>query len=155
MTKTQGRNNRLLGCAVALAVFLCAIPVKWFTITNPTLEGLAGIMAQAFRGMSFNLNGLNGTINFLVSVPIWLLLGISAFSIIVIVLNTLEVTALPRIVPALGLIIPGIYYVIPFFGGADCSIGPGPIMALLATVLGLILTFKKTRPVDQPQETVA
>jgi hypothetical protein len=159
MTNTQERNNIVLGCLVAVAVLLLAIPVQWFTITNSSLQvngpkEVAALLAHDYPGVTFNVTGVNGNISFLVQLPIWLLLCISSFGIIVLALNILGFIAVPRLVPTLCLVIPGIYYLIPFFNlGSRVSIGAGPVMALLATILGLVLNFKKVRAANEVQLT--
>jgi hypothetical protein len=145
----------LLGCAIALALFLFAIPVNWFTYSMVSEKGnIFNSLWSNNYGMRIQATGLNGSIKLVLSLSIWLLLGISALSIIVLMLNVLKVTAISRVVPFFGLAFPGICYVVPLFAvEGKAELGTGPIMALLATFIGLVLEFKHARALVAAQRT--
>ncbi len=128
----QNRNNLLVVCVIAVIVFLCGIPLTWFTINGGT---------SSF-GMPFPFpmegTGINGTITLLLPLPIWLLLLVSAGATLITTLNINGATTIPKAWPTIGLLFCGVYYASPlFYVGDQLRIAAGPIVALLDTLLAL------------------
>jgi hypothetical protein len=142
------KNNLVVTCSIALLMFLCAIPINWFTLYNAT-SSFGGILP------TLTANGINGTITLLtVQLPIWLLLVICCCATAITMLNTLGVTTIPRIVPALVLLVCGAFYATLFCyaalqsghdDGPHTVLAGGPFVAMADTLLVLAITALTSR----------
>jgi hypothetical protein len=99
--------------------------------------------------MPVSLTGISGTVNISGTgsdVPIWLLLVFSVAATVIGILNSSGVTSIPKPTPLLILLIAGGFYAaLIFFAGrapdtgATLHVSIGPILALAATVGGVVL----------------
>ena len=136
------RNNLIVVTVFIAAVFLAAIPLDWLTTTTGssvlTVTGRTGHLA--FAGVA--------------SLPIWLLLCVSAAVTVVAGLNAIRATTVPFLLLAALLVAGGAYYVLPFFSRDDptehlsFSVGAGDYLALVATFAATLLTL--IRPLPAP-----
>jgi hypothetical protein len=131
----QNRNNQLAIHAATVIAFLCAIPLRWFTLTNAPIIGSPG---DTWPG-SITITGINGSVGFFYRLPIWLLLVVSAFATLIAATNLAGFTSIPRSVPLVALIVAGAHYIAPYFVLSE-QISPsvGPIVALIATAVVVI-----------------
>ena len=129
----QNRNNLLTVCFIASLLFLCCLPLTWFT-GNTSSFGVFQF-AQA--------TGRNANISLLVALPIWFLLVVSASSTLIVASNIAAITSIPKIAPAIGLLFSGVHYAAPFFIIRDrYKVEAGPIVAIVATLVVLRITLK-------------
>ena len=141
----QHRNNQLVVCSGLILTFVCALAVKWFSIEKATREG----------SIFLSVNGFEGSITLLFTVPIWLLLTCSAFFMVVVTTNVLELTSVRWLVLAVGLLLPGVHYLSLLLARNGLLVlAIGPMLALVATLFALVFVFAQataTRPeVDAP-----
>ena len=148
-TLMQQRNNLIVGFAVVAALFLAVMPMDWYT----------GIFA---------VSGKNGSIGFpgTPKLPIWFLLSASMAAVVVLGLNVAKVTAVPRWLLILVLLLCGAYYLLPIvvpeeghFPDGDRSFflrpEAGPFVALGATLAAILLAAMgmRQRPNQALQRT--
>jgi hypothetical protein len=157
MTNSQRRNNLVVGCVVALGLFLLSIPAIWFTVSDVPVKSTGSNPSEIFQalwandyGRTIQGNGLNSRITFIVNFPLWFLLGISSLGVVLLMLNILGTTRISRVIVFLCLAFPGICYLVPFLKlGQGTTVGPGPILALVGTAMGLVIEFKNVRSIAE------
>ena len=147
----QQRNNLLVGFVVVAVLFLAVMPMDWYT----------GI---------FSVSGKDGSIGFpgTPKLPIWFLLSASMAAVVILGLNFAQVTAVPRWLPVLVLLLCGVYYLLPIvipeeghFPDGDRSFflrpEAGPFVALGATLAAILLATigARQRPARPLQRTAA
>jgi hypothetical protein len=140
------RNNKILILAAAVIAFLCAVPLLWFTVTNVKLDG------GAYKALVV-CTGINGNLELFVKVPIWLLLVFSIFATGTTAANILEITSIPKVIPASILIFCGAFYLITYYPViilhyTNVSFSIGPIVAIIATIIALAVTLSTKESVQ-------
>jgi hypothetical protein len=113
------------------------MPVRWFTLTVKNSFPVIG-------------TGFSGSITFPFEMPIWLLLAASTVATLMIALNIVEVTSVPKTIPALLLLLCEAFYLGPIFvNDKELTLAVGPFLATLATAVALFALFINHTGVDQ------
>ena len=139
-TLMQQRNNLLVAVVVTMALFLADIRIDWIG------HGIFG----PSEGYHVDL-GLRGALG----LPAWLLLSFSAAATGVVGLNLCRVTAVPRWIILVTLLVCGAYYTLPFFERNPTQppyVCAGPYLALVASAAALGVALVRPRTI-QPTST--
>lgn len=137
----KGRNNRLIGYGLGLILYALALLSEWAVLKPNGGQGV--IFPLTLNAMTGSL-GLEG-----VSIPIWILLLISAVTTVICALNCSGFSSVPKLPLYAALAITGLYYLWPLAlkcihpHSLDLRAGPG--LAFLANYWVFRLTYTETR----------
>jgi hypothetical protein len=129
------RNNLIMLLGFALLGSISTFFLQWFTIpASGTTIGLP-LVATAFNGSA----AVAG-----VSVPLWFFVVLSIAGTLAVVVNVSGLTAVPKPVLAIVLLVPLVFYADLLFGHIKLSLGP--IIASVANIATIIAISLAHRP---------
>ncbi|MEE2883660.1 MAG: hypothetical protein VYD70_08025 [Planctomycetota bacterium] len=135
-------NNHVVLAVGSMVALLLSIPLGWFQISG------------------FAANGINGSLTFIVQLPIWLVVVLGVLGVSFSLLNQLRLTSIPKFVCLGFLMVSSLYVLIavvllPSSSGIKLEIGP--FIALLGLVLGYchVLSGSKTSDRELSSEEVS
>lgn len=132
-------ETRRLLLSGAILLSLLSLPMTWMTIHDPEVTGGFGGMLP-LAGLSLDVTGLNGHVNFLVQTPLWFVVCVIAGASVMEWMHYGGVAKIPRpvvlMVGGAGLVWVGIA-ILTALGSGKASLGLGSILALAGAVLCL------------------
>lgn len=144
-------NNLLAAHAVMFLALAAALFCPWGTFHADPGASFSMNMPSGLEDMSFNfsnmpltMTGTNGQVGFLgVNLPNWLDVLIAAAAVVLLALNTREITSLPRWILLLLFAVPGLYSVTGMIVlGRRGSISAGIVLLFIVCVAGLVLSLR-------------
>lgn len=149
---TQPQKNTAL--AIAIVAGLLSLPMTWMTIRGVTMPGLPGSMFQsAFGDMTVHVTGLNGSVTFLFTTPVWFIICISIAASVLQLMHHSSMFAIPRFVEwataiaAVGWVL--IAVLVAFFS-EKASPGIGCLLGLTSAVIPVVCLAVPASPQNIP-----
>ncbi|MGE4620352.1 MAG: hypothetical protein AAEJ04_11150 [Planctomycetota bacterium] len=132
------KNNQVVLAVGSMVALLLSIPLDWFRIS--------GYMA----------NGINGSLTFIVPLPIWLVVIFGVLGVSLKLLNHLGLTSIPRIASFGFLLVSSLYVLIALVllpTSSEVELQIGPFIAFFGLVLGYF--HDSSGSLNHEQETPA
>lgn len=146
------KNNLIITIGAGIILLLASLPCTWMTIENATLNtpGFpSGAGVPNLEGLTVAAKGFNGTITLLgIKLPIWLVVTIGLVSLLLILLNQTGVSAIPKgviLVPLLISVLFVLFGLIVGLSSDKASAGIGGLLALLGLGIGGWPAFQRTQ----------
>ena len=128
------QRNSLLAAGIAAGVV--SLPMTWMTIRNAEMQiegGFGDMFNSAFQDMTINVTGLNGTLTFLFSTPLWFVIGFATAANVLQLMRSSELFAIPSFVLWLFAIVSLVWITIPILS----ALTSGKVTLGLGWFLGL------------------
>lgn len=145
---SQSANNQVALSCTAIVLLACSLPMTWLTIQNaeinfsgsPFGNSMPGMNFPGMSGLQVSVNGFNGSIGLGAKVPIWLLVIAACLAVGMGMMNQLQITSVPTLIPLAVLGIVAVFLIIGLattFSG-EASLGFGMILAMVGLALGAV-----------------
>ena len=116
-------NNHVVLAVGSMVALLLSIPLGWFQISG------------------FAANGINGSLTFIVQLPIWLVVVFGVLGVSLKMLNHLGLTSIPRFACVGFLLLSSLYVLIALVllpASSEVELRVGPFVAFFGLVLGYL-----------------